>query len=126
LPRTSELAALVAGKKYAFQVLWKEGGGGDFAQVAMRKEGDAAAGALPDRGVVLLDFPDPNHGRPLIQTSPPVTVAAGASTTFSVTALGPALELPVVVRRWMSREPPRPPTIASAGASNRPYSVRVS
>ena len=42
--QTSIPIALVAGKKYALQVLWKEGGGGDYAQVAWRKAGDTTAG----------------------------------------------------------------------------------
>ncbi|MFM7803172.1 MAG: PA14 domain-containing protein, partial [Verrucomicrobiota bacterium] len=46
-PRTSEPVALVAGKKYFIRLIYKEGGGGDYGQVAWRKEGDATpAGSL--------------------------------------------------------------------------------
>jgi hypothetical protein len=34
---------LTAGKKYRVRVIYKEGGGGDYAQVAWRKDGDATA-----------------------------------------------------------------------------------
>jgi len=45
---TSEPQALVAGKKYAFFAYLKEGTGGDYLQIATRKEGDTtAAGSLP-------------------------------------------------------------------------------
>ena len=39
--RTSEPIALTAGKKYFIRLIYKEGGGGDYGQVAWRKEGDA-------------------------------------------------------------------------------------
>jgi len=39
-PRTSEPVALTAGKKYFIRLIYKEGGGGDYGQVAWRKEGD--------------------------------------------------------------------------------------
>lgn len=41
--KTSTEITLVAGKGYYFSVVWKEGGGGDFAQVAWRKAGDTTA-----------------------------------------------------------------------------------
>ena len=45
--RTSEPVALTAGKKYFIRMIYKEGGGGDYGQVAWRKEGDkTAASAL--------------------------------------------------------------------------------
>ena len=45
--RTSEPVALTAGKKYFIRMIYKEGGGGDYGQVAWRKEGDKiAASAL--------------------------------------------------------------------------------
>jgi hypothetical protein len=46
-PRTSEPVALVAGKKYFIRLIYKDGGSGDYGQVAWRKEGDATpAGSL--------------------------------------------------------------------------------
>src|SRR5207249_3798110 len=60
--QTSSPITLEKGKKYALQVLWKEGGGGDYAQVAWRKEGDATpAGNLqPIRGNVLNWYVNPD------------------------------------------------------------------
>lgn len=43
--RTSDPITLTAGKKYGILFLVKEGGGGDWGQVAWRKEGDATAAA---------------------------------------------------------------------------------
>ncbi|MSU31257.1 MAG: hypothetical protein EXS25_01085 [Pedosphaera sp.] len=44
---TSEPIALVTGKKYFVRLIYKEGGGGDYGQVAWRKEGDPTpAGSL--------------------------------------------------------------------------------
>src|SRR6186997_1567731 len=42
-PKTSPPQTLVAGKRYAIQVLYKEATGGDYAQVAWRKAGDTTA-----------------------------------------------------------------------------------
>ena len=42
-PRTSEPISLTAGKKYFIRLIYKEGGGGDYGQVAWRKEGDTTA-----------------------------------------------------------------------------------
>ena len=39
-PETSAPIALTAGKRYYIEALWKEGGGGDYGQVAWRKVGD--------------------------------------------------------------------------------------
>jgi len=63
---------LVGGQKYAVQVLWKEGGGGDYAQVAWRKAGDtnAAASLKPISGDFLLTQWDPTVGQPVLTTVP--------------------------------------------------------
>ncbi len=46
-PFTSEPRALVAGRKYFIRAFYKEGGGGDWCEVAWRKEGNPTpAGAL--------------------------------------------------------------------------------
>ena len=54
-PETSPVQSLIAGQSYAIQVLYKEGTGGDFAQVAWRKVGDAtpADQLLPIPGAYL-------------------------------------------------------------------------
>ncbi len=43
LPETSVPQAMTAGKRYAIYALWKEGGGGDYCDVAWRKVGDATS-----------------------------------------------------------------------------------
>jgi hypothetical protein len=65
--RTSEPIALVAGKKYFVRLVYKEGTGGDYGQVAWRKEGDKTpAGSLrPIPGKFLssvTDLPFPSEG----------------------------------------------------------------
>jgi hypothetical protein len=72
-PRTSEPQALVAGRSYFIRLVYKEGGGGDYGQVAWRKEGDTTpAGSLrPIPGSFLtaaVDVPAPPFGSTLTQT----------------------------------------------------------
>jgi len=43
--QTSEPIQLVAGQSYYIAAIYKEGGGGDFCEVAWRKEGDATPAA---------------------------------------------------------------------------------
>jgi len=82
-PYASEAIALTAGKQYGLTFVVKEGGGGDWGQVAIRKEGDStpAGNLTPIRGAVLAGKGD----------------AVGASISFTtqpanltVTANGPA------------------------------------
>ncbi|HOW65681.1 MAG TPA: PA14 domain-containing protein [Candidatus Paceibacterota bacterium] len=84
---TSEPISLVAGKKYGFLLLLKEGGGGDFAQVAWRKVGDttSASTLTPISGVFVYGKADPVGSRVTI-TQPPqdTAVAVGKTATFSV------------------------------------------
>ncbi|HTG43025.1 MAG TPA: LamG-like jellyroll fold domain-containing protein [Verrucomicrobiae bacterium] len=72
-PRTSEPVAMVAGKKYFIRLIYKEGGGGDYGQVAWRKSTDttAAASLKPIPGKYLssaTDLPAPAEGTFLTQT----------------------------------------------------------
>ena len=52
---TSPLISLVAGRSYYIEALYKEGGGGDYVEVAWRKEGDTtpAASLTPIPGAFL-------------------------------------------------------------------------
>ena len=43
MPRTSDPVTLTANKAYFIRLVYKEGGGGDYGQVAWRKEGDTNA-----------------------------------------------------------------------------------
>ncbi|MBI3415341.1 MAG: immunoglobulin domain-containing protein [Verrucomicrobia bacterium] len=87
-PRTTAAPIkLTAGKSYYVQVLWKEGGGGDYAQVAWRKAGDTTAASLlsPIPGSFLSTQGDPTAGPPVITKKPAGTEAAiGGSATFTV------------------------------------------
>jgi hypothetical protein len=88
-PRTSAPVALVAGRQYAIMVLWKEAGGGDYAQVAWRLAGDTtAAGSLrPIPGEFLLTKWDASIGQPVITTRPQSQgVDFGGATTLSAEA----------------------------------------
>ena len=85
---TSLPVTLQAGESYFIMVLHKEGGGGDFAQVAWRKEGDdTPAGDLsPISGSFLSTLVDDSDAGTLTITSQP-TDASGVengSATFEV------------------------------------------
>jgi hypothetical protein len=69
---TSQPINLVAGTKYAFYALLKEGGGGDYVQVAARKEGDttAAASLTPLAGAWIGANFQPSLGDPQITKQP--------------------------------------------------------
>jgi len=86
--RTSEPVALTAGKKYFVRLVYKEGGGGDYGQIAWRKEGDTTgAGKLtPIPGKFLssaVDLPSDPAGA-YTQISPAAN-AKGVSPAASVT-----------------------------------------
>lgn len=82
--------SLTAGKKYFIQVNYKEGGGGDFAQVAWRKVGDTTPAALlkPIPGKFLssaVDLPAPADGLFVTQTPAPKAkrVSPGGRVTIA-------------------------------------------
>jgi len=89
---TSAPQALVAGRKYAIYALWKEGGGGDYCDVAWRKVGDTAVPrALPYiQGSVLETYAQPTtFVAPTLAISSPAdgtTFETGASVTLTATA----------------------------------------
>ncbi len=75
-PFTSEPRALVAGRKYFIRVFYKEGGGGDWCEVAWRKEGDTTpAGSLrpiPSKFLsAAVDLPAPPEGAWVTQSPGP-------------------------------------------------------
>jgi len=124
-PETSAPQALVAGRKYAIYALWKEGGGGDYCDVAWRKVGDATSPrALPYiPGSVLETYAQPTtFVAPTVGISSPAdgtTFDTGATVTLTATASAAAgkqvtkvefLELGKVV----------------GTATSSPYSVTVS
>ena len=78
---------LVAGKKYWVQLLYKEGGGGDYGQVAWRQTTDttAAASLTPIPGKYLSTMADITGSKLDITTQPAnVTAIDGKTASFSV------------------------------------------
>lgn len=85
---TSAPIQLQAGKRYFIQLLYKEGGGGDWAMVAFRKVGDPAAAATlqPISGAFLAAMM-PSKGSVTITKQPvAATVAENDVVKFSVDA----------------------------------------
>ena len=95
---------LTAGKKYAFYALLKEGGGGDYLQVAARKAGDkTAAGSLrPLSGSWIGANAKPNLGDPQITKQPqlPAQMIEGQPWSISVegTVTPAAYGYPILVQ----------------------------
>ncbi len=88
-PETSAEINLKAGQRYALIYIFKEGGGGDFGQVAWRKVGDTtAAGQLkPISGLFLETVALPSGGVPAISKQPSsVSTAENEKATFTVAA----------------------------------------
>jgi len=84
---TAAPIALVANQKYFIRAVYKEGGGGDYVQVAWRKEGDTtpAASLLPIPGKFLSSsaaLPAPPDGAFLTQT--PANRARNISPATSI------------------------------------------
>ena len=89
--QVSEPIALVAGKQYGITFVVKEGGGGDWGQVAMREEGDTtpASQLQPIRGAILTGKVDAVGASVEITTAPAsVTVSANDPVTFKAAATG--------------------------------------
>lgn len=87
-PATSEPQSLVAGTSYFIMVLYKDGTGGDVAQVAWRKEGDPtpAAALRPISGSFLSTLADDSANPTVTITQPPqdATGLENGTATFSV------------------------------------------
>ena len=94
-PETGDLATtwtpltLVANQRYFIRVIYKEGGGGDYAQVAWRKAGDTtpAGSLLPIPGKYLsaaVDLPAPAEGIFTTQTPAPNARNVMPDTTITI------------------------------------------
>lgn len=89
--RTSDPIALEAGKAYYVEALQKEGGGGDYIQVAWRKEGDTTAANLlkPIPASFLAVNADPGPVTIVFTTQPASrTSAENTKATFTAGATG--------------------------------------
>jgi len=88
-PRTSEPIALVAGKKYFVRMIYKEGTGGDYGQVAWRMEGDKTPAAslktIPGKYLSsTVDLPAPAEGRFTTQTPAPNAKSVSPATPVTI------------------------------------------
>jgi hypothetical protein len=61
---------LVAGEKYPIEVLYKEGGGGDYAQVAARLASDTSSSLVPLPGTMIAGAADPTGATITITQQP--------------------------------------------------------
>jgi len=91
-PRTSEPISLTAGTRYFVRMVYKEGGGGDYGQVAWRKEGDATpAGTLtPISGRFLssaVDLPIPPDGSYLTRSPAPAAKGVAPNAPIRIVHL---------------------------------------
>ncbi|MCK6498743.1 MAG: PA14 domain-containing protein, partial [Nitrospira sp.] len=89
-PETSAPVSLTAGQRYFILAIWKEGGGGDYCDVAWRKVGDATAprtlGYIP--GTVLQSIAAPGTFTPptiaITQPTDGSSVRPGTPVTITV------------------------------------------
>ena len=116
---TTETAIpMVAGQKYAFVYIWKEGGGGDFGQVAVREENDLtpAASLTPIASARLSALVS---GVGITSHPNNISVEENRSGSFSVSTLSS----PGQTFQWQSA-PAGSSTFANiANATNRTYTV---
>ncbi|MGE3310359.1 MAG: immunoglobulin domain-containing protein, partial [Limisphaerales bacterium] len=115
--QTSEPIALVAGTSYLVYAVYKEGGGGDFCEVAWRKEGDAtpAAQLTPIPGSFFKSYA---AVAPMFN---PVEVTAGG-VVISWTGAG-RLQESGNLTTWtdVAGNPASPYTVSTAGGGIRFY-----
>ncbi|MCI0748297.1 MAG: PA14 domain-containing protein [Verrucomicrobia subdivision 3 bacterium] len=97
-PETSFPTPLVAGQRYAVQVLYKEGMGGDLCQVAWRKVGDTTPAAqLTPIPIAFLSTLIAPLGSITI-TQQPANVTAGENETITLSVGFNATHAPAVVQ----------------------------
>jgi len=131
MPRTSDPIALVAGKSYFIRMIYKEGTGGDFGQVAWRKEGDttAAAKLKPIPAEFLssaVDLPVPPAGSSSSGGSTLTINRSGNSITIGWSPAGGTLESSPTLGSgavWTSAGTANPATV-TIGTANAFYRIR--
>ncbi|MGE4178980.1 MAG: Ig-like domain-containing protein [Limisphaerales bacterium] len=133
-PETSLPQPLVAGRKYAIYALWKEGGGGDYCDVAWRKEGSAdVPRALPYiSGSVLETYAQPTtFVLPVVSIGSPAdgaTFETGVPVTFTAAATTAAGKQIVRVEflelgRVVATATESPYTVTLSGLSEGPHQI---
>jgi len=135
---STPIAGFVAGQQYAFVAMVKEGGGGDFLQVAARRVGDstAASNLKPISGNSVGAIINPTGASIAVKNGPDsIVVLQGRTATLSVLAVASSLVIgnPAINYQWMKNEMDiegatsssftTPPL--SLGDSGAKYSVRV-
>jgi hypothetical protein len=97
-PETSFARPLVAGQRYAIEVLYKEGTGGDLCQVAWRKDGDATPPTelTPIPIAFLSTFIPPRGG--ITITGQPANATVGANEFITLNVAFTATHAPAVVQ----------------------------
>ena len=120
-PETSLPQTLAAGQKYAIQVLYKEGGGGDYAQVAWRKVGDPIpAGELrPISGAFLSAMIE--EGGTVTITQQPINIAA-AENDYITLKVGVNFSAGPVVVQWQ-REGQNIPNLTGSAVTYGPLKL---
>ncbi|MBL9127726.1 MAG: Ig-like domain-containing protein, partial [Verrucomicrobiales bacterium] len=119
---TSAAVTLVGGRKYAFYALVKEGGGGDYLQVAARRSNSTApaAGLAPLSGDWIGANAKPNLGDPAVTVQPqaPSQIIEGTPLQLSVDGVvtPAAFNYPLFVQ-WQKGGNPIP------GATSKAYEV---
>jgi hypothetical protein len=119
-PETSAPIAMVAGRKYAFIAIVKEGGGGDYLQVAMRKVGDTSP-LQPISGSVIGVNSRPTKGEPQITKQPvlPAMMQEGQPWSLSVDGIvtPTAFGFPILVQ-WQKNG------VNIAGANSKTFTIQ--
>jgi len=125
-PETSEPIALTAGQQYGIAFVVKEGGGGDWGQLAIREEGDPTpAGNLPVLRGSVISGPVDAVGASVSITTQPTSVSVGANSpvTFTAAATGTSAYGAdygnVVSYQWYKNG------VAILGANNPTYTIAV-
>lgn len=114
---TSTPITLVANQKYFVKLLYKEGGGGDYGQVAWRIAGDTTpAGSLsPIPGAYLSCMLDPAGASVAITQQPASTSAAeGTTARFSLTATFTSPYVTAPAYQWSRNGQPIPGATTAA------------
>ncbi len=120
--QTSEPVALLANHAYYIQLLYKEGGGGDYGQVAVRKEG-ATDPLVPIAGSFLSTYANPDAASINI-TQQPASLTGAENTTVTLSVAATGAPSPLVIQ-WQRAEPGSATFAALAGAVGTSYTTPI-